>query len=89
MTFLYYLSNFHAVSSQRFKASGFPFGFSVIERVDANREIDSLDTSRVIQQNDILVKIIKTNHDIFPECIMHNFYEGISITRFPDILKNA
>ena len=45
--------------------------------------------SKSIQQNDIPVKVIKANRDIFSEFIIHNFNEGISTARFPDILKSA
>ena len=63
------------------------FSFSAVEVEDVDREIDSLDASKAIQQNDIPVKIIKANRDIFSEFIMHNFNEGISTAKFPDILK--
>ena len=49
--------------------------------------MDSLDASKVIQQNDNLVKIIKANHDIFSDFLMRSFKKGISTARFPDILK--
>ena len=65
------------------------FSFSAVEVEDVDREIDSLDASKAIQQNDVPVKIIKATRDLFPEIIMHSFNEGISIARFPDILKNA
>ena len=52
-----------------------------------HREIDSLDTSKTIQQNHIPLKLIKANRDIFSEFIMHNFNEGISTARFPNILE--
>ena len=65
------------------------FSFSAVEVEDVDREIDSLDASKAIQQNDIPVKIIKANRDIFSEFIMHNFNEGISTARFPDTLKSA
>ena len=65
------------------------FSFSADEVEDVDREIDSLDASQAIQQNDIPVKTIKANRDIFYEFIMHNFNEGISSARFPDILKSA
>ena len=65
------------------------FSFSAVEVEDVDREIDSLDASKAIQQNDIPVKIIKANRDIFSQFIMHNINEGISTARFPDILKNA
>ena len=60
-----------------------------LKRTDTNREIDSLVASKVIQQNYILVKIIKANHNIFPECIIHNFHQAISIAKFPNTLKSA
>ena len=60
-----------------------------LKRTDTNSEIDSLVASKVIQQNYILVKIIKANHDIFPECIINNFHQAISIAKFPNTLKNA
>ena len=64
------------------------FSFSAVEVEDVDREIDSLDASKAIQQNDIPVK--KTKANLFcSELIMHNFNEGISTARFLDILKNA
>ena len=39
------------------------FSFSAVEVEDVDREIDSLDASKAIQQNDIPVKIIKANHE--------------------------
>ena len=65
------------------------FSFSAVEVEDVDREIDSLDASKAIQQNDIPVKIIKANRDIFSEFIMYNFNEGIFTSRSPDILKSA
>ena len=41
------------------------FSFSAVGVEDVKREIDSLDASKTIQQNDIPVKIIKANRDIF------------------------
>ena len=58
------------------------FSFSAVEVEDVDTEINSLDASKVIQQNDIPVKIIKANRDIFSEFIMHNFNEGISTQGF-------
>ena len=65
------------------------FCFSAVEVDDIDREIDPLDASKVIQQNDIPVKIIKANCDTFSKLIMHSFNESISTARFPDILQNA
>ena len=58
-----------------------------MELKGVHREIDSLDTSKNIQQNHIPLKLIKANRDIFSEFIMHNFNEGISTASFPNILK--
>ena len=65
------------------------FGFSAVDVEGVNREIDSLDVYKAIQQNDISAKIIKANRDIFSKFIMHNFNKGIPTARFPDILKSA
>ena len=65
------------------------FSFPTVELENVNREIDSLDASRAIQQNDIPVKLIKANCDIFSEFVIHNFNEGISTAKSPDILKSA
>ena len=65
------------------------FSFSAVEVEDVDREIDSLDASKAIPQNDIPKKIIKASCDIFSEFIIHSFNEGVSTARFPDILKSA
>ena len=41
------------------------YGFPAVEVEDVDREIDSLDTSNAIQQNDIPVTIIKANRGVF------------------------
>ena len=64
------------------------FSFPAVELEDVDREIDLLDASKAIHQNDIPVRIIKVSGDIFSEFIMHNFNEGISTARFPDVLKS-
>ena len=62
------------------------FCFSAVEIKDVNREIDSSDPSKAIQQNGISNKN-KANRDVSSEFLMHNFNEGIFTSRFPDILK--
>ena len=64
------------------------FSFSAVEVEEVDREIDLLDTSKAIQENDIPIKIIKANRDIFSEFIMHNFHDDVSTARFPKILKS-
>ena len=58
------------------------FSFSAVEVEDVDRKIDSLNASKVIQQNDIPVKIIKANRDIFSEFIMHSFNERYLYCKF-------
>ena len=41
------------------------FSFSGVEIEDVDMEIDSIDASKAIQQNDIPVKVIKANRDVF------------------------
>ena len=60
------------------KNKGKPSWAFQFEVEDVDRKIDSLDASKTIQQNDIPIKIIKANRDIFSEFIMHSFNEGIS-----------
>ena len=49
----------------------------------------SLDASKVIQQNDNPVKLMKANHDIFSDFVLHCFNKGISTAGFHDILKST
>ena len=65
------------------------FSFWSVEVEDVYRKVDSIDAYKVIQKNDIQVKIIKANCDIFYEFITRSFNEVISTARFPDILKSA
>ena len=58
------------------------FSFSAFEVEDVDREIDLLDASKGIQQNDLPVKVIKANRNISSEFIMHNFNASISTAVF-------
>ena len=49
------------------------FSFSAIEVEDVDRKIDLLDAFNAIQQNDIPVKIIRANRDIFSEFIIRYY----------------
>ena len=55
-----------------------------METDDIAKEIKNLDTKKTILQ-DILVKILKLNNDIFSEI----FNESIEMTNFPNKLKYA
>ena len=47
------------------------------------------DSSKAIQENDIPVKIIKENSDLFVELICKFFNESLEKSNFPDCLKLA
>ena len=52
-------------------------------------EINSLDTSKLTQSEDIPYKIIKDNADIFANFILQNFNNCIIDGNFPDKFKKA
>ena len=52
-------------------------------------EINSLDTSKSTQSEDIPFKIIKDNADIFSNFILQNFSKCILEGKFPEQLKKA
>ena len=52
-------------------------------------EINSLDTSKSTQSEDILFKTIKDNADIFANFISQNFNKCTIDGKFPDQLKKA
>ena len=56
---------------------------------DILNEINSLDTSKSTQSEDIPFKIIKDNADIFANFILQNFNKCIIDGKFPDQLKKA
>ena len=56
-----------------------------METDDIAKEIKNLDTKKAILQDNILVKILKLNNDIFSEI----FNESIEMTNFPNKLKYA
>ena len=60
----------------------------VDEDVIAN-EIKNLDTEKVTPQDDIQVKILKLNNDIFSHYLSQIFNESIEAANFPNELKYA
>ena len=56
---------------------------------EIQNEINSLDTSKSTQSEDIPFKIIKDNADIFANFILQNFNKYIMYGTFPDQLKKA
>ena len=65
----------------------FPFNFASKEEVLA--EIKALDFSKAIQENDIPVKIVKTNGNFFGEAICYYLKKKLENGKFPNCLKLA
>ena len=84
------------------KYSAHPSILSIKEKINNNvlsfrkvnyeetlNEINSLDTSKSTQSEDISFKIIKDNADIFASFILQNFNKCITDGKFPDQLKKV
>ena len=65
------------------------FSFRKVTYEEILIEINSLDTSKSTQSEDIPLKIIKDNADIFANFILQNFNKCIIDEKFPDQLKKA
>ena len=65
------------------------FSFRKVTYEEILIEINSLDTSKSPQSEDIPFKIIKDNADIFANFILQNFNKCIIDGKFPDQLKKA
>ena len=65
------------------------FSFRNVTYEEILNEINSLDTSKSTQSEDIPFKIIKDNADIFANFILQNFNKCIIDGKFPDQLKKA
>ena len=65
------------------------FSFRKVNYEETLNEINSLDTSKSTQSEDISFKIIKDNADIFANFILQNFNKCIIDVTFPDQLKKA
>ena len=65
------------------------FSFREVTYEEILNEINSLDTSRSTQLEDIPFKIIKDNADIFANFILQSFNKCIIDGKFPDQLKKA
>ena len=65
------------------------FSFRKVTYEEILIEINSLDTSKSTQSEDIPFKIIKDNADIFANFILQNFNKCIIDGKFPDQLKKA
>ena len=65
------------------------FSFQKVTNEEILNEINSLDTSKSTQSEDIPFKIIKDNADIFANFILQNFSKCIIDGTFTDRLKKA
>ena len=65
------------------------FSFRKVTYEEILNEINSLDTSKSTQSQDIPFKIIKDNADIFANFIVQSFNKCIIDGKFPDRSKNA
>ena len=63
------------------------FSFGKVIYEDILNEINSLDTSKSTQSEDIPFKIINDNADNFANFILQNFNKSIIDGEFPDQLK--
>ena len=65
------------------------FSFNFVSKEHVLEEIQMLDSSKAIQENDIPVKLIKGNSDFSAEIICKYFNESLEKSKFPDCLKSA
>ena len=65
------------------------FSFRKVTYEEILNEINTFDTSKSTQSEDIPFKIVKDNADIFANFILQNFYKCIIDGKFPDQLKEA
>ena len=63
------------------------FSFQKVTNEEILNEINSLDNSKSTQSEDISVKIIKDNADVFANFILQSFKKFIIDGKFPDQLK--
>ena len=65
------------------------FSFRKVTYEEILNELNSLDTSKSTQSDDIPFKIIRDNADIFANFILQSFNKCIIDGKFPDQLKKA
>ena len=65
------------------------FSFNFVSKENVLTEIKVLDVSKVIQESDIPVKIIKANENFFAEAICFYFNKSLENGKFPNCLKLA
>ena len=65
------------------------FSFEFVDKPKISKEINKLDGKKACQEHDILVKLIKSNNDLFSHFIYHNFNNSLFSSNFPSNLKAA
>ena len=78
-----------SVLSIKEKMNNNMFSFRKVTYEEIINEINSLDTSKSTQSEDIPFKVIKDNADIFANFILQGFNKCIIDGKFPDQLKKA
>ena len=73
---------------QHFKNPG-KFSFVPVDKDVITKEMKNLDTKKTAPQDDIPVKILKLNNDIFSQYLSQIFNESIEAANFPNELKYA
>ena len=65
------------------------FPFVPVDKDVTAKEINSLNTKKAAPQDDMPVKILKLNNDIFSQYLFQIFNESIEVANFPTELKYA
>ena len=63
------------------------FSFEFVDKPKISKEINKLDGKKACQEHDILVKLIKSNNDLFSHFIYHSFNNSLFSSNFPSNLK--
>ena len=74
---------------KRMETTSNKFSFKYEERKKFLTEIQNLNSRKASQQNDIPVKILSKNSDIFSYILHHNFNNSLFSNKFPKYLKKA
>ena len=65
------------------------FSFYFVNKPHISKEVNKLDRKKACQEHDILVKLIKSNKDLFLQFIYHNFNNPLFSSNFSSNLKTA
>ena len=63
------------------------FSFEFVDKPKYCKEINKLDGKKACREHDIPVKLIKSNKDLFPHFVYHNFNNSLLSSNFPSNLK--